>query len=82
MARLILSKTAEKNFSKLSVKDRKKVTKKLRFLESDPMSGKKLLGELKGFFSLRAWPYRIIYELKGPKKIIVHHISHRQQAYK
>ena len=81
MARLILSRTAERNFSRLSVKDRKKIIKKLRLIESEPLIGKKLRGELKGLLSLKAWPYRIIYEKKRGK-VIVLHISHRQKAYK
>ena len=81
MAHLILSKTAEKEFSRLPVKDKKKIVKKLRSLKTDPLSGKKLSGKLKDFLSLKAWPYRIIYEKKA-NKIIIHHLSHRQKAYK
>lgn len=81
MTSLVLSRTAEKEFSKLSKKDQKKIYKKLVFLKSDPKSGKKLVGKLKGFYSLRVWPYRIIYMIKS-KKVLVFHIAHRQGVYK
>ena len=81
MARLILSRTAEKSFSRLQAKDKRKIIKKLRLIESEPLVGKKLRGELRGLFSLRAWPYGIIYEKKAGR-VIVHNVSHRQKAYK
>ncbi|MFC1727795.1 type II toxin-antitoxin system RelE/ParE family toxin [Patescibacteria group bacterium] len=81
MAHLLLSKTAEKEFSRLSPKDKKKIIKRLELLKAEPKSGKKLSGKLRKYFSLRVWPYRIIYETKSVK-VIVHHISHRQQVYK
>lgn len=82
MTDLILSKVAEKEFSKLTKKDQKKIFKKFLLLQHQPLSGKKLLGKLKGLYSLKAWPYRIVYKVSGKNKVIVHHILHRQKAYK
>lgn len=82
MSTIILSKTAEKEFAHLPKKEQKKIYKKILVLKNTPLSGKILLGELKGLFSLRSWPYRIIYELQKPDKVIIHHILHRQGAYK
>lgn len=82
MPAIILSKNAEKEFAGLPRKEQKKIFKRILVLKDTPLSGKILLGELKGLFSLRCWPYRIIYELQKPDKVIIHHILHRQKAYK
>lgn len=77
---LILSKKAENDFSKLPKTERKKIIKKLKSLEKT-LGGKPLIGKLKGLWSLRAWPYRIIFELKK-SQVIVHRILHRKNVYK
>ncbi len=82
MTTVILSRSAEKELLRLPIKDKKKIVKKIHSLRDEPLAGKLLIGKLKGLFSLRAWPYRIIYELKKPNKIIIHHILHRQKVYK
>ncbi|PIS14251.1 type II toxin-antitoxin system mRNA interferase toxin, RelE/StbE family [Candidatus Shapirobacteria bacterium CG09_land_8_20_14_0_10_39_12] len=82
MSSIVLSKNAEKEFVRLPKIEKKKIFKKILTFQDNPFAGKLLTGELQGLFSLRAWPYRIIYELKKPDKIIIHHILHRQRAYK
>lgn len=80
---VVLSKNARKDYEDLSKKDKIKVRKKLTLLEQNPYAGKKLAGELKGIRSLRAWPYRIFYEVnESEQQIEVHKIKHRQGAYK
>lgn len=80
---LILSQKAEKEFAKLPKTERKKVDKKLKSLKINPFVGKPLTGELKNFFSLKAWPYRIIYEFSKRENIIrIYKIQHRQGVYK
>lgn len=79
----ILSRDAHKQYKLLPKAEQKKVRKKLLLLEMDPTAGKKLTGELIGIRSLRAWPYRIIYEInETEKRIEIHKIAHRQGAYK
>jgi mRNA-degrading endonuclease RelE of RelBE toxin-antitoxin system len=78
---LILLKEAESDFKHLPKTEKKKIFKKLKFLENKPFSGKCLAGKLKGLRSLRAWPYRILYEI-SQSAILVHRILHRQGAYK
>jgi mRNA-degrading endonuclease RelE of RelBE toxin-antitoxin system len=52
-------------------------------LRSEAYLGKPLLGDLEGYFSLRVWPYRIIYKVYEKKLIVyVIEITHRQEAYK
>ncbi|HUW21213.1 MAG TPA: type II toxin-antitoxin system RelE/ParE family toxin [Candidatus Bathyarchaeia archaeon] len=82
MPTIILSEKAENDFAHLAKAEQRKVIKKLKILQSEPFSGKPLLGKLKGLWSLRAWPYRIIYELDKSKKIIIYRIIHRQRACK
>jgi mRNA-degrading endonuclease RelE of RelBE toxin-antitoxin system len=78
-----LSGKAISNLKKFPVAERKKIFKKLHLLENDPRAGKKLTGELTGLFSLKAWPYRIIYQLISKQKIIyIITIQHRQSVYK
>lgn len=78
-----LTPKAEKELNKLKVGERAKILKQLVFLTADPFLGKKLKGELKDFYSLKAWPYRIIYQIyKNQLLIIVVGIGHRQGIYK
>jgi len=78
---MILSKEAIKDLDNLPTAEKKKVIKKLTFLEKNPLSGKQLTGKLQDIRSLKAWPYRILYEFKD-LNVIVHRIAHRQGAYK
>ena len=81
--RVALSKDAQKQFKKLPQSEQAKVVKKLKGLEQNPLAGKKLEGTFKGIYSLRSWPYRILYEINAPeKRIEIHKILHRQGAYK
>ena len=78
---VILKKRAAKELNRLPIQERNKVVKKLRLLKTDSYSGKLLQGEYEGLLSLKAWPYRIIYEVKKDS-ILVYSIKHRQGAYK
>lgn len=80
---VIFSREAEKDYSGLTKSEQKKVDRKLLYLSKDPLIGKLLGGELKGSYSLRAWPYRIIYQIiKKTLYIAIIRILHRQGAYK
>lgn len=82
MMQVILSKDAHKQYIRLSKTEQVKVKKKLMLLEQEPTVGKKLTGELSGIRSLRAWPYRILYEInEKEQRIEVHKIAHRQGVY-
>lgn len=71
---------AVKQLSKFSTQEKKKILKKLELLIQDPYAGKSLKGELESLRSLRAWPYRIIYEIKN-NNLTVFSVIHRQSAY-
>ena len=80
---VILSKDAQKHFNHFPASDQLKIKKKLLTLQTSPYEGKKLGGELDVYRSLRAWPYRIIYQINEDlKSIEVSDIQHRQGAYK
>lgn len=79
---VILSDTATKQYKRLPKAVQEKVKKKLFLLATNPYAGKKLSGELAGIYSLRAWPYRILYEInEQEKRIETHKIKHRQGDY-
>ena len=79
------------NYSKTSLKQLKKLTrtkqieilKKIEKLKNDPDAGKKLKWPLKNFRSLKAWPYRIIYQYsENDRAIFINIIQYRQSTYK
>jgi len=77
------SKTSLKQLKKLTRTKQIKILKKIEKLKNDPDAGKKLKGPLKNLRSLKAWPYRIIYQCSENDKVIfINVIQHRQSAYK
>lgn len=73
---VILSKDSKKQYERLPKAEKAKIKKKLHALEQNPYGGKKLTGELRGIYSLRVWPYRILYEVNETKKRVeVHKIG-------
>lgn len=78
-----MSGAAEKEYEHLSKSAQTKIRKKLLSLQEEPYAGKKLTGELSGIRTVRAWPYRILYEVNVQEgRVEVHKIVHRQRAYK
>ncbi|MBU2213170.1 type II toxin-antitoxin system RelE/ParE family toxin [Patescibacteria group bacterium] len=83
MYKVVIKKKAQKQFDRLPTKDQKRVLVALQSLRKDPYNGKKLEGELALFWSMRVWPYRIIYMIE--KKIVtvsVVAIGDRKNVYK
>ncbi len=77
------SRKALQSLKKIPKKYQKKVLKVIDSLKEAPFYGKKLQGELCGLYSIRIWPYRIIYLVKKEDLIIVIvDIGHRQNIYK
>lgn len=80
---VVLAKDAQKQYKRLPKPEQTKIKKKLMVISQDPLSGKKLEGELKGRRVVRAWPYRIIYSINELTNTIeVSDVLHRQGAYK
>lgn len=80
---VLLTPDAEKQLTKLPRVTHSRIFRKLDFLKENPFAGKPLERNLKGHYSLRAWPYRIIYTIIKPKQVIlITAIQHRQGVYK
>jgi len=81
--KVIVSNEARKNFRKIPQPWKKKISLYLDMLSFDPHIGKKLEGRYKNCYSIRVWPYRIIYTIKRKELIIeVIEIGSRGRAYK
>lgn len=80
---LLVKPRAEKEIRKLPAKNRRRILRVLTGLQLDPYVGKKLEGEYAGCYSVRVWPYRIIYcILRQQLVIVVIRVAHRQGVYK
>ena len=79
---LFLTRTFQRNFLRLPQKSQPKVEAALRKICSNPLIGKKLLGDLEGEFSLRVGIYRIIYFIDEDDNIWAETVRHRKEVYK
>lgn len=80
---VVISHQAKKQFSKIPSVNQPKVKSRLELLAQSPLVGKPLKGQLEGYYSLRCWPYRIIYQIDTQKKVVyILAIIHRQGAYR
>lgn len=51
-------------------------------LSKNPYIGKRLEGQLRDFYSLRVWPYRMIYQIINKELFVfVIQIKHEQGVY-
>jgi mRNA-degrading endonuclease RelE of RelBE toxin-antitoxin system len=67
-----------KNLNKIPEDYRLRIRQTLREILVNPFAGKALSGDRKGQYSVRVWPYRIIYIIKKTELIIlVVDIDHR-----
>ena len=78
-----LEPKAEKHLDKIPKQFQDRIKLALVALQNDPFLGKKLFGKYKKLYSIRVWPYRIIYEIyKDMLLIVVVDVDHRQGVYK
>ena len=68
MFTVILTRRAQKEYDRLSKEMQPRVEKAIDNLRENPFCGKKLEGDHEGYWSMRVWPYRVIYTVD--KKII------------
>ena len=79
MYQVILKKSAIKNLKKIDERYKGRINLALLELSKDPFVGKQLEGRLRAFYSLRVWPYRIVYQIIHNQLIVfVVQIKHRQ----
>ncbi len=82
MVQVLVKKSAQKSLERIDQRYRRRILDALAVLQSDPLLGTALKGELEGFHSLRVWPYRIIYTVyKDNLVVFVIAIEHRQSVY-
>jgi mRNA interferase RelE/StbE len=80
---VIVPKKVQKELKKIDSHYQKKIRIAFLALAGDPHIGKKLEGNYEGQWSLRVWPYRIIYEIHERKLIVlIIRVGHRQGVYK
>lgn len=81
--KIVFKGRALKDLKKIPVKFRVRIFKAIEGLKNDPTIGKRLQGEFLGLYSLRVWPYRIIYQVLNKEiVVVVLHVEHRQGVYK
>lgn len=77
-----VQKSAQKQLNKIQSAYKARIAKAIDSLALDPFQGKKLEGDLKGQYSVRVWPYRIIYQIYKKELIIsIIDVGHRQGVY-
>lgn len=80
---LQIKSKARKNLDKITEDYRARIIATLDEIVLDPFFGKKLSGKRDGQYSVRVWPYRIIYIiLKKELIILVIEVDHRGGVYK
>jgi len=83
MYKIILSRTAERDLSKVDKKYKPHIFAALFDLRKNPHLGKRLKGKFRDCYSLRVGPYRIIYKVyKRELNILIIRIGQRQGAYR
>lgn len=81
--KIVYKERALKDLKKIPERFRRRIFGAIETLRGNPYLGKKLQGELIGLFSLRIWPYRVIYQIKQVGiVIIILHVAYRQGVYK
>ena len=77
-----MKEKALKQIESLPKKDREKIFSTIQVLRENPLAGKQLEGKHKGFRSLRAWPYRIIYAVDHHIiTVTIVKVGHRKDVY-
>lgn len=75
--------SAKKQLDKIPQKDAERISIAIQKLSINPFIGKKLLGKYTNQYSLRIWPYRVIYEIHSYMLLIlIIAVGHRQGVYK
>ena len=78
-----LLKTARKGLDKIPDPLQRRIAIALLALAENPLLGKPLRGDFSERYSLRVWPYRIIYRFFKEELVIdIIDIAHRQGVYK
>jgi mRNA interferase RelE/StbE len=83
MYRIEIEPRARKEIRRLPIKDQDRVFAVFEELSKSPFSGKKLGGVHDGVYSLRVWPYRILYTIDRQVVLVtIVRVAHRKDAYR
>lgn len=83
MHQIVLKKAAQKSLKKIDNRYKKRIMQMIFALADSPYLGKQLEGNLRDFYSVRVWPYRIVYKIyQQDLAILIVEINHRQGVYK
>ena len=83
MYQIVLKKAARKSFKKINKRYKKRIMQTIFALANNPYLGKQLEGSLQNFYSVRVWPYRIVYKIyRKDLVILIVEIAYRQGVYK
>lgn len=78
-----IEKRVLKQIKSIPFSYQEKILRVIDSLAREPFQGKKLEGKLKGQYSVRVWPYRIVYSVyKKELIVIVIDVAHRQGVYR
>lgn len=82
MYQVFIERSAQKELKKIPPKEQRRIAEAIEYLAEEPFAGKKLQGTYKNRYSLRIWPYRIIYTVvKSKITVFILAIGHRQGVY-
>lgn len=80
---IIFKPSAKKELNNLPQADQYRILAVIPNLAVNPFIGKKLMGKEAGRYSVRVWPYRVVYEVyKHIITVVIVRIGHRQGVYK
>jgi len=83
MYKINLDKDATKFLKKLKRGEKELIIRKIEKLRQNPFLGKRLSGNLYGYWSLRFDKFKVIYKiLENQLIIIIVEIGHRKEIYK
>ncbi|MBU0507057.1 type II toxin-antitoxin system RelE/ParE family toxin [bacterium] len=79
--KIVFSPTAAKQFKKLPKIIARRIASAISKLAIEPMSGKRLKGELGDYWSYRVGQYRVIYYIRQKKiQIEIIRVAHRREV--
>ena len=78
---IVYKRKVYKQLKKIPRAKQRRILDKIEELAGEVEVGKALQGDLKGFFSIRIWPFRVIYKFDR-KKVIIYSVAHRKEVYR
>ena len=83
MFAILFTKKTYKQYDGLPKRERLRIDAVVTGLRENPFAGKKLDGDLEGYWGIRSWPYRVIYTIeKYLVTVTVVAIGQRKDVYR